>query len=555
MSRSLPPEFGETPTRIVFEGVEPGSAAAQLLYRQLQGQISRFQFKARQARTISEQPGAHMHQALPGGGMLRYTYNDGIETVYVRAEPARPVVVQPQPAPPRPDRHDPVLAIDLLFYAQGYEAAEIWTYTETTTYYPPTPDEFEPDANIFFYASEVTGNVMREGPIPAAEWQDHFVKSAAQRGHVQNISGPTTLTLVPGKSFPLALNVKDLASWLAYASGPDVPGAIIKDVIQITYGDPAWNYGWGDGIQTVVYTIGAVQRGRGRIPGKPGYSVVSREYEAYAYDYFDVLGVGGVVGDPDTKTSEPYDAVSVGQPDNDDARLIPASELQPGPRVERMLAISDPNQTYGFVGAGFLARPRDTQRPGETPTKTVIDVYIASSNNVQSNSRESATPTSALGRDDPGMNYEPHQMASCLIQAREFVDGTPIAVEVRTRTERRKSLREGRPGGGSGIEMSDREVTWHFAAGPNWTDNGTAPAEPDRNDASGAPMMGKLLGWMYYHGEQAVTEPQPRRFVNAPEWAGGAREMVRACRIEWSPSAHPGVHGTAVLSGGFQPSP
>jgi hypothetical protein len=80
----LPPEFGETPTKVVFEGVEPGSAEAQRLYHERISEISSFHQKARQNRMISESPTSSMQQALPNGDQLRYTFNNGVENIHVR---------------------------------------------------------------------------------------------------------------------------------------------------------------------------------------------------------------------------------------------------------------------------------------------------------------------------------------------------------------------------------------------------------------------------------------------------------------------------------------
>lgn len=120
MSRDrLPPVPGWAPTKVVFDGVKPGSPEAQALYLEFQGPINRFHAKARQAVQTSEQQGFGMHQKLPNGGMMRYSFNHGQETIHVQVEPEI-VVVAKKPKKPKPKPKPKFLAIDVLIDARVY---------------------------------------------------------------------------------------------------------------------------------------------------------------------------------------------------------------------------------------------------------------------------------------------------------------------------------------------------------------------------------------------------------------------------------------------------
>lgn len=141
MFSRLPPPFGKPSTKVVFESVAPGSPAAQLLYHQHQAQISRFQHKARQYRDISDQPGVQMQQALPGGGQMRYSYNNGLEIVTVRLSPTE-VARAEQQARNYVQPFDPVLAIDILFVNRLLDVSHLYTYWNPASPLLSTSEDF-----------------------------------------------------------------------------------------------------------------------------------------------------------------------------------------------------------------------------------------------------------------------------------------------------------------------------------------------------------------------------------------------------------------------------
>lgn len=553
MSNSrLPPEFGNPPTRVVLEGDRPGSPAAQLLYNQQRGEIARFHHKARQSQQISGQSHVTMQQTLTGGGRVRYVYNSGIETLHVEVFPEYPVT-PPGPEPTkRVETPEPRLAIDVLFGSELYEAGYIWTATETTTYYPPEPPINEPDEVALYWYNEALRQTV-PGPIPADLWVDYFVRDAERRGHVQGVGGPMELTLKSDHNMPLSVLSDQFAARAAANAGPDEPGAIIRTVVPITFGHPDWNYGWGFGVKTVYFTVQAIQRGRGEIPGRPGYSVVDRVPKLQRYDYFKMLDVAGAVGDVTPKDGkEPFEAKYPGTTVEDD-RLIPASTLKVGRRVTRQMSIvDDPEDHRTWIGAGFVARPLEPIIPGVPPTKTVIDIYIASANNVQSNSPDTALPTSAIERDDPSMYYDGVRSWGADVRVREFTSEVPMAVEMVVSSERQRRFNE--HAGESEtpvavIEPSVRRRVWHFAASADWEDNGRDPLDVTATNAAGRSTMGKLLASASVNVMFGpILDPQPRELVNEPRWDGDVRDtMARLCRITWTPGDQPHVAGTATI--------
>lgn len=101
MYSKLPALPGDTPTKVVIAGTEPGSPASQRLYHDNQGEIGRFQSKARQSREISGNAVSYMQQVMTNGGLMRYAYNNGQETLLVLLTPPEVGAAStPPPAPP-----------------------------------------------------------------------------------------------------------------------------------------------------------------------------------------------------------------------------------------------------------------------------------------------------------------------------------------------------------------------------------------------------------------------------------------------------------------------
>lgn len=133
MSNSrLPPKFGAPPTKVIFEGVPPGSPLARALFAPRRGEITRFHQKARQNVEIGEQSGQHMHQKLPDGEMS-YSYNYGQEILHVRLRKDVVIEAASKLVPTYPERA--LLAIDILFDQEAYKFQHL--YVDFSAANPP----------------------------------------------------------------------------------------------------------------------------------------------------------------------------------------------------------------------------------------------------------------------------------------------------------------------------------------------------------------------------------------------------------------------------------
>lgn len=551
MSR-LAPEPDELPTKIVLHGAEPGSAESVLLSKQLGGEIRHLLSSARQARLLAESPSQFMTKAMPNGrGRLIYNFNQGIETLHVHLEPTFAKELAVEGKRDQPGRADPVLAIDVLFTNEMFTAYDITTLTSETTTpggnYPAVPEVW--DVQVLRTLESVR-TLYPAGAIEelTSERVDFFQQlgAAYNPDHIR-----------PGPNFKFDTN-GPVEFYHVYA--------VMKFV-----DDGFHDYGWGiGGTGVMLIEVGDRQ------PGTPGGTyppVVTRFYGREARDYFDVLIPAGAVGDPEPEQGdESYEAVALGRTGRyEDGRLIPASELQVSKACTRAftaVAPPVPPVTEGggndlpqgaeidapsfWAGQGFIARPKKTQIIGVPIEKTVIDIYVGSSNNTQLN-------------DFPGTSPRFDFVKTSLkgpikVQLREFAAAPPVGIRVDLETDmvqRTYTSPQANQGPTRQLTSTDgpstppRPGTWHFAAAPNWVDGGNEPAEPDRKDADGKEMMGKLLDQKTFDEETLTAnqiEPVPSALLHEPIWPGDVGGRMRfLCRIEWTPPEEVYLTGTAKI--------
>lgn len=120
--------FGKAPIKIRFDGVPAGSKLARLLYAEQQAPINQFISKARQQAMLSGQPGAHMQQALPGGGHIWYSFNHGLETVRVKLSSETIEQTATKLRKPQVGADKVFLAIDVLWDLKEHLYYDLFTY-------------------------------------------------------------------------------------------------------------------------------------------------------------------------------------------------------------------------------------------------------------------------------------------------------------------------------------------------------------------------------------------------------------------------------------------
>lgn len=571
---SRPPLPGETPTKVVFQGVNPGSPLARLLYQHYQGEIGQFHSKARQARLMPDQPGGHMHKALPGGGQLRYSYNNGQEVLTVKLEPKVIERIVEEFQTKIPERADPTLAIDILFTNETYTAYDVVKLDRTII----VPGGTNP-GDGGFWDVQVLNNI------------ENALRPWRESSFITNYSEGTVRVEFVYQKAPV--------NWYEDLFPPRLNDKFFFDGPVDQYHVYAWckftaGGGFGppyDDSRVSLLEIGDYQPGTGPTTYPPRTEYY---YAREVRDLFDVVIPAGAVGDvqPDPKTGDkPYEAEALGRTGNHkDDRLIPCAEMnitksctrefhltlgegssggETGPQPAGVETVDAPKY---FYGQGFLARPHKAQIAGMPVEKTVIYLYLATSNNIHFEDFP--------GGDPDFEGFKNYIKGNCKVQVREFGSETPTGVRVDVKTDEyvrryttpianqspsRLDTEEVRP--------SIREGTWVFAAGANWVDGGNEPAEPDRKDAEGKDMMGKLLAEREIDfsvefpsppgeppAENVMTlpgmEPMESKLYHEPEWPGdiligqntdNPSRMRFLCRIEWTPPEKPYLTGSAKI--------
>lgn len=525
MYSKLPAEPRETPTKVVFEGVDPGSAAAQRLYYENFGDISSFQQKARQSRLISGQPTSSMQQQLPNGGRLTYTFNNGLETIHVKLAPRgsssttepgkKPELVTP-----------PQLAIDVLFNPELYETGDVWAFTETTVYHPAVPPRVQPDARIYSY--DGSGNPINDELAYA-------------------LAGDTDYTGINGT----VVKLTDRFNWFIQAEQdlaiitPGTAFELTYTLVQYPNTFPFTSFYPPNAVRAIrTY---AVAKGR-TDPGTPAFTTVTKEFTRDQRRFFNGLGVAGAIGDPEG--DNPYESKSVDEKEDvEDGRLVPCETIKQGPAITREIVFGD-GASRRYIGIGFLALPTVPITPGAKPVKTVIDLYLGSANSKVKNTQDTATKEAKFGTDDSSFQYDVDQKLSGDVRVREFRDQSPIAVKVSVKSNMARSFPQFNYAPSYVVSDPDRTFEWYFAATPTWVDGGAEPADINAVDANGRPTMGDLLEMFSFTDILAAkVSPVDRKVYSKPEWPKDVAAMTKICRIEWTPADTPNTKGKATITG------
>lgn len=538
MYSKLPPNFGNTPVKVVFEGVEPGSPEAQKLFHQHQGQIQHFHKKARQNRDISQQPGASMQQAMPAGGQMRYTYNLGQETVHVRLAPTK-VVEGVSEDKDKPRKFDVVLAIDVLFDTKPYVAADVTSYEEEVVS-PGSPGS--PGAAFPAYST-----IFDDGPPPPNEQELYF------RVYGDLVDQTTSYTTSPS-GFALLSSL-----------GPTIPTESVSEVDFImAWGSIYFNTTLGGYVASVSahYLVPGAP-----VAVPPTERVVHKHYVRHEYEYIEgLIAVGLAVGEPGTDGAYSVKSVGVelGDPDID-SRLQTLAGGDAVRTITRRITIEEPEPRVS--GAGFAARPKTPQGEGFE-----IDVWMGSCNVTKKNAYPDGEG-STVEEDDPSFEYDATTGVDWTIRLREFVDVTPHRFHVETETEQRVTTWLPPPaesGGGEEEEEPDPDAEverehdvapterqeppeisdmnlwfdWGFAAAEAWEDTGEG--DPTDAQATGSKLLGNLLAERAGHSEVAKCDVTDRALLTEARWNLEFDEMTKVATIKWTPGTQTGG-GTAKI--------
>lgn len=513
MYSKLTPEFGDLPTKVVFESVEPGSPAAQLLYHQTQGAISAFHQKARMSRLISDQEGSHMMQALPDGGQMRYSYNFGIETVHVRLNP-RVVAAAQEEAKLQVRRKlsTAYLAIDVVLTPKLYKA--LTQYSRTSEVIPsPTRHWYEPE---FWTTIYKPANNLPLADFVALYDQSYGIVGEGYYWVMPDWIGYQTVTNMryPG-SGAIAGPIDDQPR--ADVTGRTGP-ALSPLIIYMAYGS---DLGTGNGQTNIIAALYSV---RDPAFGNGGGDTNVNKDKLEETSFFDTLFVAGVVADPEG--DKPYATSTLASTGLVDDRLQLMKPRAGDVSISRQVTAANPVNA-GTIGGGFLAKFEAEIAEGAEVPEFVYDIYVSSSNNIGAN-----TPP------DGPMVYTERRDVDVVVRAREFSgDEKPVAIHVTTNTQKRKRTStvvasELGPRITPGPDVDSfpgRTVDWAFAALEKWTDLHGEPADP------GAPKMGELKDQLAI-ARPVVTAPHVNFLRDAPVWAGPIAGMTRLCRITWTPS-------------------
>lgn len=550
----LPPAAGAAPTKVVFEGVEPGSPEAQRLLAQNQPTIAHFHAKARQARDLSEQPGASMIQQLPDGGRLRYVYNGGQEAIFVRLNPRD--VPQPQPRQPvELKSNNPVLAVDVLFDPEQFEVGTIYSTEPGTEHIPGKPAEEIVVLEGYEYAYSIDAS--------------NYGRNAED--YEETIVTRTFASTAGNSSYYFYSSLGDAQAGLdAFIAESEAETAADQE-----YYASLGYYGYIS-TSTITVRIAGYTFYQLPVPGFPGYSEYRAYFETLSVStkttpllrlepavpdrdepitrnflekrtYLNVLPVVGVRVDG----ARPYEALSTEPSQDARLRSLLGDERT---TVSRQIAFDDPSGGERFYGAGFCATPRDPAMPGMAPAKFDIEVWIGAADVRQFNDSPGAQGDT-WGVDSSDMHYEPFTLVEFTIRVREFSDGAyhtiKAAVDAQGKIERYKA-----PGNGTGSPTElvstekpgdARHVDWWFAANTGWSDGGQEPAQPERRTSDGAIMMGNLLDEAAARADVAKAQVPERTVPDKPTHDGEVQQLTKVAVIHWTPAAFIGDKGTAEI--------
>lgn len=566
MSRSpLPTRAGETPTKVVFQGVEPGSAAARLLLIQHEGMLRQFQSKARQQRVLSDQGQYATHRQLPDGGSIRYIYNNGQETLLVQLNPG---VLRELPEPPdyRLLPCNIVLAVDVLFDPEKFTAGDVYKkipylihHTGGQPMYPNDPQYYTFDQEQLSYPGQP--------PDPNGNNYEAYI-----RANYSNVTIARGVVDV-GKKLPtLGDSISAFqsdgydSSWATIARAQALLASHIASATANLYNARRYYVvyftGTNGGFFGETYSVGyntwqiAEIYGRYTGPLTPDYDETAYHVVREKRTYLSVLPVVGLRVVPKDPKDPPYAAFSTGRYEDD--RLIPLVKDEKV-TIQRSIAFGDPTGGNEFVGAGFVAQLLSPFNPQVPPEEVEIEVYLASTN-VQQTNQSPGREGSKFGTDDQSMNYSAFANVSYVLRVRELLDatGAPFIIKVSVDAEGKiEVFKQDQPNTVETTTMKAdaRHVDWWFTAATNqWGDGGRDPADPEAKSHDDKPTMGKLLAEK--EGTAAVAQTDvisERRVPTKPEWKGSVPNMTRIATIKWKPPSACHVNGTADIDGGSAP--
>jgi hypothetical protein len=534
--------------------------------------ISAFHSKARQARDQSGNPTYSTQQALPNGQRLRYTYNNGQETLTIELTPEQ-IAAAERPAEPVPDQPcDILLAIDVLFDPATFVVGDIYhkvPYTTTTPgppLYPNDPQYYGDYTQTFDYPLKILIDPNEGGEGHFGNWgYTHPAPDGTYNYDGYYHQG----TFYQTGGADVSRKIPDLGGG-GYTSGDpnvraDAAGQAIKDHNKASSPDIGWNrieftaYGGvtsnnlgGYADNTSYYQVTKWQTGAQYI-GPRGPDVVTTNYHVFRErrTYLDILPVVGLrIASKDASKSPDKLALSVGD-HKDETDALKAVVDGDTTAIQRTIAFADPAGGNHFYGASFTAKV--TLLPGQPLDDVEIEVYIASSNVTKQNSSP-GQEGSTFADDDSSMRYDVTAALKYRIQVREVTDTGKPPMVVRVEVKAEGKVEEFGPDDTSTVTSTTmdpeaRKLDWRFATGsPKWQDGGKDPADPTVKDSEGkVDTMGKLLleTDSDTQANVAKTTDYNRDVPTEPKWKDPVTQMTLAKTIVWTPPGMCHIHGKA----------
>jgi hypothetical protein len=482
-----------------------------------------------------------MQQALPDGGQLRYSYNNGQETIHVRLKPTKGAAAGSSVRQGTTVRAAPRLAIDVVFEPELFLSGDVYSKTvSTVTKYEWVWVDGDP---IPVDLSELAHGV---GPFWNGTNFDDPLGSGNSFGgeFLREQEIIQTITIVSGENRNPATDY-DIA--ILQSVAPSRTLGIF--VYVVSYVHFKANSQFGESSYWLLKTLDEWDPSMGYEPNWHGrlgdpYTVDAAQHVRDQVSFFDTVNVVGarVVADDET-----YEAVSTGA--GADRRLRSLTQAGADATIARVAAIGAPPP--GFWGAGFLATPRKTIDPTDAaPAPTTIEVWVAAMNTIKANTFPGPIGAT-FAADDPSFTYDTKRDLRLHVAVREFVDGggsyvVRVSPAAQKRTKHWTAAGVDQPPSIEGANVdsdSGRDESWKFAATKGWRDLGGAPTDP------AAPGMGALLADSGpLTPTVAAHVPSPRAVNSAPSWSGSVTGMTLIATIVWTPPSRPHEHGTATIA-------
>lgn len=170
---------GQAPVKITMSGVEPGSPLARAIYDRIGGEVNHFYSAARQQVDIPGASGLGQQKGLADGSRLRYTYNNGLETLDISVSPKTKAEAEEQVKKSERTAWD-WLVIDLEIPVKDTSAPpRLFKLTSAARFYRPALADIaagDPPTPIFggaslerFAVDEQGANSGQQEPVNADE--------------------------------------------------------------------------------------------------------------------------------------------------------------------------------------------------------------------------------------------------------------------------------------------------------------------------------------------------------------------------------------------------